>query len=123
VIGDDYNLLKSIEPLPPASPAHAVAFSADGARIALGGGGGEVRVHDAADGKRVATLKGHEGGIFALAFSPDGKTLAAGGFDGKLRLYDVAAQKLSREFIPVPLKEAEVAAGSASPAGPSTERP
>jgi WD40 repeat protein len=70
-----------------------------------------VRVYTAGkDGKRIATLKGHEGAIFSLAFSPATNWLAAGGFDGTLRIYDYLARsnQLVREFVPVPLKDAAV---------------
>jgi WD40 repeat protein len=73
----------------------------------VGGAAPEVRVYTAGkDGKRVATLKGHDGAVFALAFSPATNWLAVGGFDGTLRLYDYMAtsNQLIRAFVPVPIK-------------------
>ena len=111
VIGDDFNLLRTLEPLPGPSPAFAVAYSADGEQVAVAGGYKEVRVHHGDTGKRIATLTGHEGSVYAVAFSPGGAQIATGGFDGKVRLYDIKSQKLIKAFIPVPLK-AEVAVGN-----------
>jgi WD40 repeat protein len=98
---NDVNLRKEFERLP--GPVHAVAYSADGSLIAIGGAGPEVRLHDAKDAKRKATLKGHDGAVFALAFHPQAKEIVVGGFDGSLRLYDTEKGDLLRAFIPVPL--------------------
>jgi hypothetical protein len=101
---NDVNLIKEYERLP--GPAQAIAWSANGTNIAVAGAAPEVRVYTAGkDGKRVATLKGHEGAIFRLAFSPTTNWLAAGGFDGTVRIYDYTAKSnhLVRAFVPVPL--------------------
>jgi WD40 repeat protein len=73
--------------------------------IAIGGAGPEVRLHDSKEAKRVATLKGHDGAVFALAFHPTDKEIAVGGFDGTIRVYDTAKGELLRSFIPVPLSK------------------
>ena len=97
----DVNLLKEFDRLP--GPVHAVAYSADGALIASGGSDSEVRIYNAKEGKRVATLKGHEGAIFTLAFNPRPNQIAAGGYDGKVRIYGTTKGELIKEFVPVPL--------------------
>jgi WD40 repeat protein len=102
---NDVNLIKEYERL--GGPVQAIAWSPNGTNIAVGGAAPEVRVYTAGkDGKRVATLKGHDGAIFALTFSPTTNWLAAGGFDGTVRLYDYAAKsnELVRAFVPVPIK-------------------
>ena len=104
----DFNLLKAFETLP-GGPISAVAFSPDGARIAVGGTTGEVRLYDATNGSRKATLGGIKGSIYAIAFAPDGKRVAVGGFDGNVRVYDSSDGKLVTSFVPVPFQPREIA--------------
>ena len=101
----DSNFLKEFERLP--GPVQAIAYSADGNSIAVGGVGGEVRVFNTKDAKRTATLKGHPGAVFAVAFHPSTNQIATAGFDGKVRLFETTKGDLVKEFIPVPLKPAE----------------
>lgn len=99
---NDVNIVKEIERLP--GPVHAVSYSPDGNSLAVGGVNGELRVFNSKDGKRLATLKGHEGAVFALAFHPSTNWLASGGFDGKIRIHETAKGALINEFVPVPIK-------------------
>jgi WD40 repeat protein len=104
---NDVNIVKEYERL--GGPVQAIAWSANGTNIAVGGAAPEVRVYTAGkDGKRIATLKGHDGAIFAVAFSPTTNWLATGGFDGQVRIYDFTAKsnELLRAFVPVPIKPA-----------------
>ena len=55
-----------------------------------------LRLWDAAHGKVIAYLTGHQGFALAARFSPDGKTLATGGNDGDLRMWRVS------DFWPLP---------------------
>ncbi|HTD66275.1 MAG TPA: c-type cytochrome domain-containing protein [Candidatus Limnocylindria bacterium] len=106
---NDVNLIKAYERL--GGPVQAIAWSPNGTNIVVGGADPEVRVYTAGkEGKRVATLKGHEGAIFALTFHPTTNWLATGGFDGQVRLYDYTARSnaLLRAFVPVPIKDATV---------------
>ncbi|MDB6037160.1 MAG: Planctomycete cytochrome [Verrucomicrobiales bacterium] len=104
---NDVNLVRELERMPGA--IHAVAYSLDGAQVALGGIGGEVRVYKTADGARTMTLKGHEGAVFALAYNPAKPQIATGGYEGKIRLFDSAKGDLEKAFIPFPIKETQVA--------------
>jgi WD40 repeat protein len=81
----------------------ALAWSPDGALIAVGGSSPEVTVYDAESGKRVAACKGHTAGIYSVAFSSDSERLATGGFDGQVRLYRAKTGELDRAFVPVPI--------------------
>ena len=98
---DDFNLIRTFEKQPWV--VQAVAFSPDGALIAVGGRGDEVRVYRSDNGERVATFAGHPGGVCSLAFYPDGKRLATVGLDGRVRIFAVAEGKRTAEFVPVPL--------------------
>ena len=69
----DVNLVRQFERQP--GPVHAIAYSPDGNAIVVGGMGGEARVYNVTDGNRIATLKGHEGAIFALTFLGPAKHL------------------------------------------------
>jgi WD40 repeat protein len=104
----DDNLLREFERQPGA--IHAVSFSAGGSRIAVGGNFPEVRIYRVDDGSRSATLKGHEGAIFAIAFREDG-SVYTGGFDGKIRVYDNKGEFV-KEFVPVELTKKVASAAS-----------
>jgi hypothetical protein len=103
---NDVNLIKELERMP--GPVQAIAYDPHGTNVAIGGPAGEIRIHNAKDGKRLLGLTGPEGATFSLAFHPKIAVLAAGGFDGAIRLFDTAAasNQLIRAFSPVPLEKA-----------------
>ena len=68
-------------------PDGAVAFSADGRRLAVGAGD-EVRLWDLRDGTFRSRLYWRAAVISALAFSPEGQALAVGTQDGLLHRVD-----------------------------------
>ena len=100
----DSNFLKEYERMP--GPVQAIAYSPTGNTLCLGSIGGEARIFNAKEGKRLATLKGHEGAIFAIAYAPTTNWVVTGGYDGKLRVFETGKGELIRSFIPVPLKQA-----------------
>jgi WD40 repeat protein len=65
----------------PAGPA-ALALSDDGAMLAVGCVGGEVRVWHTASGTPMPAPQSLPRQVAALSFSGDGKSLAAGDYSG-----------------------------------------
>ena len=101
---NDVNLVKEFERMP--GPVQAIAYSPDGESLCMGSVGGEARIFNAKDGKRLATLKGHEGAIFAIAYLPTTNQVITGGYEGQLRLFDTTKGELLKVFVPVPLQAA-----------------
>ena len=70
----------------------SVAWSADGALVAAGGGPpgffGEVAIFEAATGEVTARLEGHRDYVYHVAFNPDGTRLASCGYDRQIRIWD-----------------------------------
>jgi WD40 repeat protein len=56
-----------------------LAYHPGGDRLAVGTGGGQVRLVDAKTGRTLWTQGGHKGGVTGLAFTPDGRQLVSAG--------------------------------------------
>ena len=89
-IADDSTLIRKFEVQD--GNILALAISPDGARMAVAGEVGDVRIYDMETGKFVAKCSGHNGGIYALQFFPDGSRLVTAGFDGTVRVYDMTGK-------------------------------
>jgi WD40 repeat protein len=85
-----------------------LCFSPDGRLLAAVGHDHTIRLWEAATGKTVLVLPGHQGGVGrpyflagvnCLAFSADGKTLVSGGEDRSIRLWDVGSGKQVSQFL------------------------
>ena len=77
----------------------SAAFSPDGKRIVTGGGEfgsqgvpvqTEAKVWDAATGRQLFAISGHQSPVWSVAFSPDGKRIVSGSRDGMVRVSDAA---------------------------------
>lgn len=69
--------------------SRCLAFSADGATLALGGDDGAIRLLDVETGIEKRRLTVHSDAIRSLAFSPDGRRLVSSGQDRRVMLWDV----------------------------------
>ncbi|MEW6357440.1 MAG: FtsX-like permease family protein [Planctomycetota bacterium] len=67
---------------------NAVAFDAQGQRVASASDDMSCRVWDAATGKGVCKFEGHRAAVNTVAFSPDGKRLASGADDATCRVWN-----------------------------------
>lgn len=76
-------------PLSHQGAVEALAWSADGKRLASGGTDKLLLVWDS-ESNRVVTLKGNDQPIQSVAFSPDGSLVASGAIDGKIRVWDLS---------------------------------
>jgi WD40 repeat protein len=74
----------------------AVAFSADGSRLATAGHDGTVRIWDPATGEQLQVLRGHDASVDSVAFSHDGTRLASIGEDGVVRVWTLDLDELLR---------------------------
>ena len=68
----------------------SVAFSPDGATIAVGGGG--IKLWDVKTKKQIAKLSNPDDSGWSIAFSSDGTTIASGS-DNTINLYDATKKK------------------------------
>ncbi len=75
----------------PVPPAEIAAWSPDGARLALGEPGGQVRVWDVAAERTVHLLMGANTTVDALAWSPNGALIAVGGPAGLIELWNATS--------------------------------
>jgi len=67
-----------------------LAFSPDGAYLAVGSSSLDLHVWRVRGASLAATLSGHTGKVLAAAFSPDGEVLATGSWDRTIRLWRVS---------------------------------
>ncbi|MFJ8106489.1 hypothetical protein [Streptomyces sp. NPDC096132] len=74
---------------------YALAFSADGRRLAAGAADGKVLRWDVSGAAAPTVLTGHSNPVPAVAFGPHGDTLATGGNDFTLRLWDTGLDRVA----------------------------
>jgi hypothetical protein len=78
-------------------PVHALAFSRDGRRLAVGAGlparSGVLRVYSVPDGAVIHDFAGHDDVVYAVALRPDGAQLASASFDQTVRLWNLGMDR------------------------------
>jgi WD40 repeat protein len=71
----------------------ALVFAPDGKLLSTSGDDRLVKFWDAASGKQVFSLPGHQAHVTAIAYSPDGRTLATGCEDHSIKLWDLVSRQ------------------------------
>ena len=66
-----------------------VSFRPDCKHI-IAADGNDIKVWDAASGKKLMTLSGHKNTIWTMSYSPDGTRIVSGGKDKTIRIWDAA---------------------------------
>ena len=69
----------------------AVSWSPDGANLLTAGADRGVTVWDAAEMRRLRTLRGHRATVRAAAWSPDGGLLASADDEGAVKIWSAAS--------------------------------
>jgi WD40 repeat protein len=85
---------------------HALAFSADGSRLASAGSDGTAKVWDLRNldwtrrnnDVKATNLGEHRGAVYGVTFCPNCKLIATTGWDGTVRLWDAATGEQKRKI-------------------------
>ena len=77
---------------------NAIAFSADGAKLAVATESG-ITLYDTYTGKELALFSAPLDNVVALAFSPDNQTIASASGDATLHLWDTRTGEHRKDFI------------------------
>ena len=72
---------------------NTAAFSPDGSRIVTASRDKAARIWDAATGKEIVVLRGHDKAVSSAAFSPDGSRIVTASWDKTARIWDAATGK------------------------------
>ena len=75
-----------------------IAFSPDGAVLAVGLKDGAISLLEADSGELRQALTGHLDGVTSLAFSPDGLWLASGSLDDSIILWGIPENRNRMSF-------------------------
>ena len=77
---------------------YSVAFSPSGTLVASGSADNDVKLWNAKDGSRMATLSLHDRPVYSVTFSPESSFLASGAFDNKVALWNTSTGRLITEM-------------------------
>ena len=76
----------------------SLAWSPNGAEIAVGGFDQVIRTFEVKTGQLTATLAGHEGAVRAIAYEPQGTALVSGDLHGSLLVWSTSTINFLRYF-------------------------
>lgn len=76
---------------------NVLAFSANGAQLAMAGDSSDVEIWDVRAAHRLRTIKGSSQ-VLTVAFSPDGKQLATSSADSKVNIWQLRGNELPLSF-------------------------
>src|SRR6185295_14918637 len=65
-----------------------IAWSPDGAQLAVGDDAGQICIWDTADGNLRREFHAHDGAVQSISWHPDGRRLATASDDSSIRLWD-----------------------------------
>ncbi len=82
-----------------ARTVHALAFSDDEKRIAVGSADGTIRVLECRTGREINLLRCHDRPVFSLAFHPDGRHLISADAEGLVKVWEATAGQDGRAFL------------------------
>jgi WD40 repeat protein len=84
----DVNTGRTIAILPHSQPVNDVAWNKDETKLATASDDGQARIWDVAHREVIATLTGHQGGVWHVDWRPpDGNQLVTSATDGQVRLF------------------------------------
>jgi WD40 repeat protein len=90
---------QAVRVMPVRSTPYGIAFSPDGATVAIGYADGVVALSDTMTGTQRRTLYiDHGDAVWSLGFTADGRRLAAGSLHGAVKVWDSASGALLRGF-------------------------
>jgi WD40 repeat protein/serine/threonine protein kinase len=77
-----------------------VAFSPDRSKVVAADAGGVVEVWDAATGRPIHILRGHDEAVRSASFTPDGVWIVSTSWDGSVAVWDAASGRLVKNLVP-----------------------
>jgi WD40 repeat protein len=84
-----------------SSPANALAFSADGAILAAGTMGGDVRLWETKTWREFSPYSSSQGRVIALQFLPGNRFLVVAGERSKVFVVDLVIGRAVKELVPI----------------------
>ncbi|GIK36172.1 MAG: hypothetical protein BroJett011_00050 [Chloroflexota bacterium] len=85
---------KTVAVLNHEKPVNRVAWNSDGTQLATASDDGSARIWDVKSSQVIATLTGHQGGVWSVAWRPGDDRLATASTDGVVRIFQTDFQEV-----------------------------